>query len=334
VLLRALRSTGFDPPFGDPAGAHPGVRLESHFWRLVDDASGLVVLAFATAARDPGGAPWTSVALAARLPDGRRTLAEHAAPGLEASERGLELRAPDGSFAADAHGLAVRLPTGETLDARLRDARPWSRRVLGGLGLGHVVPGLTQYWHPHLLGARVAGSARVDGGATALDLSGASAYGEKNWGRGGIPPAWWWGQAFVPQADAALAFAGGLLDFRAFTWRATALAVRLGDDLHAWAPPQLLRTRVDTRRWRIDARDARIRVAVEAVAPGAALDLPVPVPGEHRTELLSHQHQDGRLRLTVWRGGRPVLRESTHLAGLERGGRLLPRAKVLRTGAG
>ncbi len=303
MLLDALRATGFDPPLRDPAGAHPGVRLESHFWRFVDDATGLAVLAFATHAAGAGGrAPWTSVVLAAHHPDGRRTVAEHVAPGLRASARGLELSTPDGAFAADPHGLAVRLPSGDALDARLSAARPWSRRVLGGLGLGHVVPGLTQYWHPHLLGARVAGTARLDGGATALDLGGTSAYAEKNWGRGGLPPAWWWGQAFLPQADGAVAFAGGLLDFRAFTWRATALAVRLGDELHAWAPPQLLRTRVDTRRWLIDARDARVRVSVEAVAPGTALDLPVPVPGQGVgwTEPLSHQHQDGRLRLTVF----------------------------------
>jgi hypothetical protein len=175
----------------------------------------------------------------------------------------------------------------------------------------------------------VTGHVALGGERHALD--GARAYGEKNWGRGGVPAAWWWGQAFVGE-DAAVAFAGGLLDLRAFTWRATALAVRLGDELHAWAPPQLLRTRVDTRRWRLDARGVRgVRVLVEAVAPGTALDLPVPVPGERRTAPLSHQHQDGRLRLTVWRGRRLVLRQGTGLAGLERGGPALPQAKVLRS---
>ncbi len=328
-VLGALRATGFDPPFGTPAGAHPGVRLESHFWRIVDEPAGRVVLALVTRCRDAAGGSWAAVALAVREPDGATALAERVVEDLAADPGRLALRARDGSVEADGGGVRVDLGPSARLDVAFAEPRPWSRRALGGLGLGHVTPGLTQYWHPHLLGARVRGDVVLGGARHRLD--GARAYGEKNWGRGGVPAAWWWGQAFVAD-DALVAFAGGLLDLRLLTWRATALAVRLGDELHAWAPPQLLRTRVDTRRWRLDARNARgVRVLVEAVAPGAALDLPVPVPAERRTAPLSHQHQDGRLRLTVWRGRRLALREEAGLAGLERGGPALPRAKVLRS---
>jgi len=327
-VLALLRSTGFDPPYGRPAGAHPGVRLESHFWRFVDEERRRVVLAFVTLCRDDRGRPWASAAVACRHPDGRTTLAERRLAAVQAAPGRLALRAGD-ALAADATAVRIAAGDGDHVDVRVAAPRPWSRAALGGLGLGHVAPGLTQYWHPHLLGGRVHGTARV--GGEDVDLDGALAYGEKNWGRGGIPPAWWWGQGFLAGGDASVAFAGGVLAFRAFTWKATALAVRVGDELHAWAPPQLLRTRVDTRRWRIDASSARgVRVAVEAVAPGAPLDLPVPVPAERRTEPLSHQHQDGRLRLTVWRGGRRVVRETTTLAGLERGGPLLPEARVVR----
>ena len=45
-------------------------------------------------------------------------------------------------------------------------------RALGGLGFAHLVPGLGQYWHPVLLGARVTGWAELAGAR--IDLDGAS----------------------------------------------------------------------------------------------------------------------------------------------------------------
>ena len=55
------------------------------------------------------------------------------------------------------------------------------------------------------------GSAAARASATdAIDLDGAVAYAEKNWGAGGMPPAWWWGQAHgFDRPDVCVAFAGG-----------------------------------------------------------------------------------------------------------------------------
>ena len=84
---------------------------------------------------------------------------------------------------------------------------PWPRRPFGGSGLAHVIPGLGQYWHPHVLGGRATGRAVL--GDEVVDLDGADVYAEKNWGRG-FPERWWWGQAHgFERPDVCLAFAGG-----------------------------------------------------------------------------------------------------------------------------
>jgi hypothetical protein len=152
-------------------------------------------------------------------------------------------------------------------------------------------------------------------------LDGAVAYGEKNWGRGGTPRAWWWGQAAFEE-DVVLAFAGGRLDLGA------RVDVRDGagrpgrDELAALAQPfALVDARVDRGAWRLDAASATgWRVRVRGTAAGAPFDLPVPVAGTRGLELHSHQHQDGELSLELRRGRRLVYRGQTALAGLERGG--------------
>ena len=52
VLVRPLRATGADLPFGAPAGAHPGVALESYCWRIVDAPRRRALLVAATRCRD------------------------------------------------------------------------------------------------------------------------------------------------------------------------------------------------------------------------------------------------------------------------------------------
>jgi len=232
-----------------------------------------------------------------------------------------------GAVRADGDGLAVDLGPDLCLDVAWERPWRWPRR-LGGLGIGHAVPGLTQYWHPHLLGGRVRGTARL-GSARPVSLDGAIAYGEKKWGRGGTPRAWWWGQAALEE-DVVLAFAGGVLDAGPLRASATALAVRAGHELAALAQPfALVDARVDPGHWRIDAASATgWRVRLRGAAPSAPLDLPVPVPGTRRVAAHSHQHFDGSLFLELRRGRRLVYRGETELAGLERGGRELARADV------
>ncbi len=328
-LLEVVRASGADPWAGDPAGAHPGVALESWSWRVVDRAAGRVVLVAATRCRDALGADWGSVVVAAAGPGGR-LVRERTVDWVAADPDRLSVEFGPGVLRAEEDRLTVDLGPDLRVDAAF--AEPWrGPRRLGGLGLGHAVPGLTQYWHPHLLGARVSGTARL-GSARPVELDGAVAYGEKNWGRGGTPRAWWWGQA-VLEEDVLLAFAGGVLDAGPLSASATALAVRAGDELAALAQPfALLDARVDPGHWRIDGASATgWRVRVRASAEGAPFDLPVPVAGTRRLEAHSHQHLDGRLWLELRRGRRVVYRGESGLAGLERGGRDLAEADVGRS---
>ena len=88
----------------------------------------------------------------------------------------------------------VRLDLGPDcrVEAALAAPVAWPRRVFGGLGGAHAIPGLSQYWHPHVFAAGVRG--RRGRGPEAFALDDAGAYAEKNWG-GGFPDRWWWGQA-------------------------------------------------------------------------------------------------------------------------------------------
>ena len=186
-MLAAYRRTGADLPFGDPRGYH-GVGMEGHFWRLTRPAGGEVVIVIAAVCRDGRGRRWGMAALAAH-------------PGGVVHAVTVD--------AADERSLRVDLGPDARLDATFADALPWPRRAFGALGPAHVVPGLSQYWHPWLLRARVSGSARL--GDETIDLDGAVAYAEKNWGAGGMPPAWWWGQAHgFDRPDVCVAFAGGM----------------------------------------------------------------------------------------------------------------------------
>jgi hypothetical protein len=311
-MLAAYRATGADPPFGDPRGYH-AVGMEGHFWRITQPRTGAVVVVIAAICRDPQGRPWAMASLAAHPGGAVRSATLADAWG---APRGLALRAGE-AFTADERSLRVDLGPDARLEASFAEALAWPRRAFGALGPAQVVPGLSQYWHPWLLRARVSGSARV--GAQTIDLDGAVAYAEKNWGAGGMPPTWWWGQAHgFDRPDVCVAFAGGRAGLGPLRATATALVVAVGDELRtAVRPLRPLRVAVDERGWRL----AGAGLEVEAHADAAAAHLlPVPVPRERRRlDDWAPQHLAGTLRLSVRRRGRTLYQGTSELAGLERG---------------
>ncbi len=311
-MLAAYRATGADPPFGDPRGYH-GVGMEGHFWRFTQPRTGAVAIVIVAISRDAQGRPWAMASLAAH-PGGRvRSATLHDA---WAAPRGLALRCGD-AFAADERSLRLDLGPEARLEATFADSLPWPRRAFGALGPAHVVPSLSQYWHPWLLRARVSGSARV--GADAIDLDGAVVYAEKNWGAGGMPPAWWWGQAHgFDRPDVCVAFAGGRAGLGRLRATATALVVTVGDDVRSVVRPlRPLRVAVDERGWRLAGAGIEVEAHADGVAPHL---LPVPVPHERRRlDDWAPQHLTGSLRVSVRRRGRTLYEGTSELAGLERG---------------
>lgn len=311
-MLAAYRATGADPPFGDPRGYH-GVGMEGHFWRITQPRTGAVVIAIVAISRDAQGRRWAMVSLAAH-PGG--AVRSATLPDAWAAPRGLALRCAD-AVAADERSLRVDLGPDARLEATFAQPLQWPRRAFGALGPAHVVPGLSQYWHPWLLRARVSGEARV--GAETIDLDGAVAYAEKNWGAGGMPPTWWWGQAHgFDRPDVCVAFAGGRAGLGRLRATATALVVAVGDDvLTVVRPLRPLQVAVDERGWRLGGAGIEVEAEADGVAPHL---LPVPVPRERRRlDDWAPQHLTGTLRLSVRRRGRTLYQGTSRLAGLERG---------------
>lgn len=309
-MLGVYRRLGANLPFTEPSGYH-GVKLEGWFWRFVTPG-GDVVVAIAAVCRSRSGT-WGMAALGSDT---------HVVRSGQADDVSVFGHAADvkvgGLLSADDRRLRVRLP-GAKLDVAFADRRAFGGRIFGGLGLAQVVPGLSQYWHPHLPHARVAqGTATLDG--TDVDLAGADAYSEKNWGAGGMPERWWWGQAHVGDDRTCVAFAGGPAGLGPVKVDATALVV--GD--HRWvAPLQPLSIDVSETRWAFVARGPGTRVEVEGVVDpqdDPALLLPVP-RAEERVVLDGHspQHLHGRLRVEVRRRGVVQLSGESATAGLELG---------------
>ena len=315
-MLDAYRRTGADPPFGDPRGYH-GVGMEGHFWRITQPATGAVVVAIVAISRDAAGRPWAMASLAAHPGGAVRsaTLGEAWAAPL-----GLALRAgdPAGDVAlADDRSLRLALGDDARLEVAFADPLPWPRRAFGALGPAHAIPGLSQYWHPWLLRAGVTGAACV--GGERIDLDGAVAYAEKNWGAGGMPASWWWGQAHgFDRPDVCAAFAGGRAGIGPLRTKATALVVALGSEVHTVVrPPRPLRVGVDDRGWRLSGGGIELEGHADGVTPHL---LPVPVPHERRRlDDWAPQHLAGTLHLTVRRRGRTLYDGTSHLAGLELG---------------
>jgi hypothetical protein len=293
------RRTGADPPFGDQRRAH-GTRFEGYYWRLTDAAAGRVAIVLCGVCRDAAG-PWGIVALAAEPGGLVRARIE---PVAEVSFGDLGVRAGS-SLSGSLEHLRVDLGADARLELRFEERVEWPRRAFGGTGPAQIVPGLPQYWHPHLLGGSVRGSG----------WDGAVAYAEKNWGPR-FTEHWWWGQAQAFEgADACVAFAGG----RVLGGAPTGVVVRVEDRVLRLAPPfASLHTSVGDAGWRVRARSPRWSVEIEGEGVGSPAVLPVPLPDARRVEPRSQQYLTGRLRAEVRRGGRVWWSGESTLAGLER----------------
>jgi tocopherol cyclase len=319
-MLALYRRTGADLPFADPRGYH-GVAMEGYFWRLTHVASGTVLIVLASINRDRDGATWGTVGLAGHPGAFARSAAVAQASG---ERRGLGVWAGEGGrtcVRADASSLHVDLGPDARVDVRFEDAVHWPRAAFGGIGAAQSIPALSQYWHPHLLGGRVVGTATVAG--RRLDLDGATVYGEKNWGRGGFPPAWWWGQAHgFAREDVCVAFAGGRAGIGPLKVLSTSLVVRVGDDVvRAVRPLHPMHVDVGYRGWHLRARTARHTIELDGQANGTPPHaLPIPIAAERRNlEGAAAQYLASEVRLHVRRGRRTLFRGESALAGLERG---------------
>lgn len=328
-LRRSYRASGADLLLGDLLPAH-GVAMEGYFWRFTDPVGGRVVIALNGVNRGPDG-HWATLGLAAH-PTGFLRTVEH--PEGHASPTGL------GAFAGDAfHGTADRLRVdlgpGARLEAELVSPVPWPRRLAGGSSVFQAVPGLNQYWHPWLLGGTARG--RVVLGDVTWDLDGWSVYGEKNWGKGGFPDSWWWGQAHgFAEPSACVAFAGGEVTAGPLRTTVTGLVVLLPDGrLVRLGDPVVspVRAEVSDERWVLRGRSAQWRIDVEGHGSlDAAHVLPVPLPAERRNVPGAIEHLGAELRVSVRRRGRLVWEGESSLAALEHGGIDRSRAEVLRRG--
>lgn len=330
-LHSAYRSTGADLPFRSPLPAH-GVAMEGYFWRFTDPDSGRVVIALNGVNRAADG-HWSTLGLASH-PNGFLRSAAH--PTGAASPSGLGAYAGD-AFHGEADRLRVDLGPDARLDVRVAGPMPWPRRAFGGSSVFHCVPALNQYWHPWLLGGTAVGTATV--GDEEWSLDGAQVYAEKNWGRGGFPEAWWWGQAQgFDDSRACVAFAGGVVTAGPLRTTVTALVVllpdgtlvRLGDPL---VSP--VRVEVSDEHWLLRGRSARWSIEVEGHSPLAnAHVLPVPLPAERRNVPGAIEHLGASLRIRVRQRGRTVWAGESGLAALEHGGIDRARAEVTRRGHG
>lgn len=315
-VLSVYRRLGADLPFGDPRRWH-GVAMEGYFWRFTHRASGRVVIALCgvnRATRD--AAPWANVCLAAH-PGGFQREAD--LPSAAADERGPGVQAGAALSAGERH-LRVDLGDGARLDVELEDRRAMPLRPYGGLGPAHAVPGLSQYWSPHVLGATVRGRAELAG--EVVDLDGAEVYAEKNWGAGGFPERWWWGQAQGFGEDVCVAFAGGEVRYGPAAIEATALVVRVGDEVVRFGTPVAspVRATLGEGTWELRARRPGWTAELRGTAdPAGAHVLPVPLPAERRSFPGAHEHLAGHVELCLRRRGAVVFSGTSELAGLEVG---------------
>ena len=308
-------------PFDDQR-AHHGVAFEGYFWRFTDAAAGGVVIALLGTCRDTGGRWWATAALAGH-PGGlvRRATLDHARG--DTARLAVHGASAGGGAWVRADERQVTFALGEDAHLALEIERPvrWPQRAVGGIGPAQLVPGLSQYWHPWLLDGAARGSVRL--GERTWELEGARVYAEKNWGPGGFPAAWWWGQAHgFSREDATVAFAGGRAGPGPLRLTATSVIVRAGQEVvRLTRPPGLLRVDVAPGRWHIVGRTARHTLELEGAAtPTDAHRLPVPLPAQRR-ELPegSAQHLAGELRVLLRRGRRTILDDTSGLAGLELG---------------
>lgn len=314
VLRRLYRATGADLPFGDPRAAH-GVAMEGYYWRLTDPAGGRVIVALAGVSRAADG-PWGLVALAGHPGGFAGSAVTRTAT---ASGAGLGVTCAS-ALVADERSVRASVDGG-ALDVTLSGLAGFPVRPFGGLGPAQAVPGLSQYWHPHVLGGRAHGTAVLGDERIAID--GWDVYAEKNWGRGGFPERWWWGQAHgFGRPDVCVAFAGGGVRAGPLALDATALVVRLGTRIVRLGTPLLTPVTADVGGGRWHLRGRGPVWSVELLGEGAGSTphaLPVPLPASRSTVPGAIQHLGASVTLEVRRRGRVVFAGSSALAGLEDG---------------
>lgn len=330
-IRHAYRASGADGPFGDPLPAH-GVAMEGYFWRFTDPTTGRVLIALDGVNRGEDGT-WSTLGLAAH-PHGFLRTAAH--PAGRAAEHGLGVTSGD-AFRGTADSLHVDLGPDAHVDVEVRDPVPWPRRSFGGSSVFQSVPGLNQYWHPWLLGGSAHGHVVV-GGET-WDLDGWSVYTEKNWGKGGFPDAWWWGQAQgFAERGACVAFAGGEVHAGPLRTTVTAVVVRLPDGRVIRLGDPLVtpvHAEVTDERWSLSGHSPRWQVDLEGAGElSRAHVLPVPLPFEGRNVPGAIEHLGAWMRATVRYRGTVVWRGESHVAALEHGGIERARAEVARRGHG
>jgi hypothetical protein len=279
--------------------------MEGWFWRFTwPDGRAAVVLCGLCG-------DWALAGIAPRIAAGAGTWRSEILDGVVAE--GLGVRA-GAAFAAEPERVRVDLGPDARADLQLRDPVRWPRRAWGGLGPAGWLPGLGQYWHPHVL------RARAEGVVAGWDLAGATAYAERNWGDG-FPSRWWWGEAHDFGGDpVTVAFAGGPALGRL---RATAVVVHVGGRLLRLGEPLIaaVRAEVSPGRWVLRGRSLTgVGVEIEGTGdPSAAHVLDVPVPEDRRVVPWSHQHLAASLRVRVTRRSRLVYEGTSALAGLELG---------------
>jgi 1,4-dihydroxy-2-naphthoate octaprenyltransferase len=278
--------------------------MEGDFWRITDARSGRVIVALCGVNRAPDGV-WANVALAGH-PGGFAREADVPLAGADPCR--LAVWAGPGAFEASSDRLRVDLGPDARLDVRLRGTWGWPRRTFGGSGPAHALPGRGQYWHPHVLGGTVEGSAVR--GDVVVELDGAHVYAEKNWGAGGFPPRWWWGQAQGFDApEVCVAFAGGKLALGPLQLDPTALVVRLGPDVIRLGNPLVapVHAEIGGGQWSLRGRGPTWSVEVEGAAPPAdAHILPAQLPAQRRSVPGALEHLAAPLRVVVRKRGRVV----------------------------
>lgn len=314
-----LRRLGADPPFSDPRGHH-GVAMEGYYWRFTDPAAGRCVVVLTALTYDGRGDLRAMIGVAGH-PGG--FVRSASVPAASAARRGLDVRAGDGALRATADMLRVDLGGDCRVEASFAERPGWpARAAFGGIGPAQLVPGLSQYWHPWLLGGRAAVTATL--GGEALSVPAARVYAEKNWGAGGMPESWWWGEAhdFPGRDDVCVAFAGGRAGLGPLRVPAGSLVVRLGDRaLRVVRPLQRVHVGFPDGRWHLRGRTRGHTIEAEGGAEGAPHLLPVPLPGTDGDYLDARapQHLAGRVHLRVTRGSATVFAGESPLAGLEHG---------------
>lgn len=312
ALDERYRRTGANLPFGDPRPSH-GAEMEGYFWRVTDIARRRVLVVLCGVNRHPDG-DWATVAIAAH--PGQFVRSAVLSSATAAADR-FHVTAGDGAFTATEHEVHIDLGRDARADLSLHQPVTWPR-VLGGGGIFSAVPFLGQYWHPHILGGSVAGTAYIDDAAWAFDD--ADVYSEKNWGAG-FPERWWWGQAQgFDRPDVCVAFSGGVLTAGRLSATVGGVIVRIGAHLIRLTPPlSIVRTETDGQHWDVRARGHGYRVHIAGDAVSEPHLLPVPLPAERRNVGTDFEHLAAHLYLEI--SGRLNYQGATDLAALEIGHR-------------